>query len=72
MAHKVGRNDPCPCGSGVKYKKCCEPKTGHKKMEATVLSGSAQAGKISSLFSKKVEQIVPKEAPAEIKNVTVT
>lgn len=18
-----GRNDPCPCGSGVKYKKCC-------------------------------------------------
>ncbi len=22
-AHKVGRNDPCPCGSGKKYKKCC-------------------------------------------------
>jgi len=22
-AHKVGRNDPCPCGSGRKYKKCC-------------------------------------------------
>jgi hypothetical protein len=21
-AHKVGRNDPCPCGSGKKYKKC--------------------------------------------------
>ena len=21
--HKVGRNDPCPCGSGKKYKKCC-------------------------------------------------
>lgn len=21
--HKVGRNDPCPCGSGRKYKKCC-------------------------------------------------
>ncbi|MCM1480230.1 MAG: SEC-C metal-binding domain-containing protein [Muribaculaceae bacterium] len=20
---KVGRNDPCPCGSGKKYKKCC-------------------------------------------------
>lgn len=20
---KVGRNDPCPCGSGLKYKKCC-------------------------------------------------
>jgi len=22
-ARKVGRNDPCPCGSGHKYKKCC-------------------------------------------------
>ena len=21
--HKVGPNDPCPCGSGKKYKKCC-------------------------------------------------
>ena len=20
---KVGRNDPCPCGSGLKYKNCC-------------------------------------------------
>jgi uncharacterized protein YecA (UPF0149 family) len=21
--NKVGRNEPCPCGSGRKYKKCC-------------------------------------------------
>lgn len=21
---KVGRNEPCPCGSGKKHKKCCE------------------------------------------------
>jgi len=21
---KIGRNDPCPCGSGRKYKKCCQ------------------------------------------------
>ena len=33
MAHtatgrKVGRNDPCPCGSGRKYKLCCERKRG--------------------------------------------
>ena len=25
-AHKVGPNDPCPCGSGKKYKKCCRDK----------------------------------------------
>ena len=25
---KIGRNDPCPCGSGKKYKKCCLNKLG--------------------------------------------
>jgi hypothetical protein len=23
---KIGRNEPCPCGSGKKYKKCCRLK----------------------------------------------
>lgn len=23
MNQKIGRNDPCPCGSGKKYKNCC-------------------------------------------------
>jgi len=22
-SHKIGRNEPCPCGSGKKYKRCC-------------------------------------------------
>jgi len=26
--HKIGRNDPCPCGSGKKYKKCHYPQYG--------------------------------------------
>lgn len=30
---KIGRNDPCPCGSGKKYKNCCL-KTG--KYEAII------------------------------------
>ena len=25
-SHKVGRNEPCPCGSGSKFKKCCAMK----------------------------------------------
>ena len=29
---KVGRNDPCPCGSGRKYKKCCLAKTNTPKV----------------------------------------
>jgi uncharacterized protein YecA (UPF0149 family) len=33
---KVGRNDPCPCGSGKKYKKCGELNTEeHQKMMQT-------------------------------------
>ncbi|MEI7451004.1 MAG: PBPRA1643 family SWIM/SEC-C metal-binding motif protein [Desulfomonile sp.] len=23
IAEKIGRNDPCPCGSGKKFKRCC-------------------------------------------------
>jgi hypothetical protein len=26
----VGRNDPCPCGSGTKYKQCCQGKAVEK------------------------------------------
>jgi len=29
---KIGRNDPCPCGSGKKYKKCCLPKDEEKEL----------------------------------------
>ncbi|MEX2401120.1 MAG: SEC-C metal-binding domain-containing protein [Rhodothermales bacterium] len=27
MSAEPSRNDPCPCGSGLKYKHCCEGKT---------------------------------------------
>ncbi|MCP3952576.1 MAG: type I methionyl aminopeptidase [Desulfobacterales bacterium] len=30
---KVGRNDPCPCGSGKKYKRCCQGKAPTPKMD---------------------------------------
>ena len=39
---KVHRNDPCPCGSGLKYKKCCF----HK-------DGSLPKSKINSLYLQK-------------------
>jgi len=28
---KIGRNDPCVCGSGLKYKKCCLPKEAERQ-----------------------------------------
>ena len=36
---KIGRNDPCPCGSGKKYKRCCLDKhraAKHEKTDAEV------------------------------------
>jgi len=49
MIKKVGRNDPCPCGSGKKYKNCCLKKeqeqstakytsSGKRKFKAKVLN----------------------------------
>ena len=31
----VNRNDPCPCGSGRKFKACCHDKVKAKEREAT-------------------------------------
>ena len=53
---KPGRNDPCPCGSGKKFKKCCEMKSGPKKINAQVISPTQGASKVSSLFLKKTVQ----------------
>jgi hypothetical protein len=34
MPSKSGRNDPCPCGSGQKYKRCCLPREEAERAEA--------------------------------------
>lgn len=44
---KIGRNDPCPCGSGKKYKKCCTPKY-DKPIAAPA---SSKSGRSQDLFS---------------------
>lgn len=58
QATKAGRNDPCPCGSGKKYKKCCEQKAQKSRgnvmlfvIGALVIAGLA-AG-ISSFTTKR-------------------
>ena len=33
MAKTIARNDPCPCGSGEKYKKCCLGAGGAKRQK---------------------------------------
>jgi len=48
---KVGRNDPCPCGSGQKYKRCCLPRE------------EAAAAERAAARAREVE---PSAAPFEI------
>ena len=35
---KVGRNDTCPCGSGKKFKRCCETAAGSRRSNALLLA----------------------------------
>ena len=42
---KPGRNDPCPCGSGNKYKKCCLPKEEAAEREQLAKAEAGRARK---------------------------
>jgi len=48
---KIGRNDPCPCGSGKKYKKCCYGK--NDSIPAEVLLGFERMKAKQSLIEKQ-------------------
>ena len=64
---KTGRNDPCPCGSGKKYKRCCEAKTTERTTFLTkwmvVLLGAfvllGAVGSVASLFSGDPSDALP-------------
>src|SRR6056297_1181999 len=52
---KVGRNDPCPCGSGKKYKKCCLNAANPKPVDYKKLYADKYNIRLKS--KKDVEQI---------------
>ena len=61
MAH-IGRNDPCPCGSGKKYKKCCALKSPLQRRQITnVLSsqGKSTLSKLSGMVSQTLSAKTP-------------
>ena len=71
MEKKVGRNDPCPCGSGKKYKQCCLKLPPKPKFKAVVLSGEKQARKempdlLERTFGKAIEGLQNQEPPDSI------
>jgi hypothetical protein len=58
---KIGRNDPCPCGSHKKYKKCC---LGKSEKEAMILGES-----IKSDLPEKVKEFLSKVEKETQKNI---
>jgi hypothetical protein len=50
--NKIGRNDPCPCGSGKKYKKCCLLKVEPDKISPESIFGDSASMRMQILLSK--------------------
>ena len=48
---KIGRNDPCPCGSGKKYKQCCGKQRINKRLMK--IYKIQKIVKKSQMFAKK-------------------
>jgi tetratricopeptide (TPR) repeat protein len=75
MVAKIGRNDPCPCGSGKKYKQCCEqagvsvavtPSNFNPQQALQIAMSQHQAGNLSQAESlyKQVLKAAPKQPDA--------
>lgn len=73
---KIGRNDPCPCGSGKKYKKCClakdeaEARASHLQPSAPTAAHEPSAGLPASpglVGSSLTAPIEPPEIPESIR-----
>jgi hypothetical protein len=56
---KIGRNEPCPCGSGKKYKNCC------------LDSGASVANTLSSALPQVTQQVDLQTLPGEPATVTM-
>ena len=58
MEQKVGRNDPCPCGSGKKYKNCCINKPIQKSLpfKAKLLSQPKPVDLMSRTFGGMIAE----------------
>jgi tetratricopeptide (TPR) repeat protein len=48
---KIGRNDPCPCGSGQKYKRCCGPRDDAAAAERAAADRAAALARQTQRFA---------------------
>ena len=69
---EVGRNDPCPCGSGKKFKKCCAQKSSMERRTFSSINPSSvqsSLSRITGMVSKTLQENTPKEAEGLEKRV---
>ncbi len=73
MHNKIGRNDPCPCGSGKKYKQCCMTQAKatagipgiKKKFTAKLLSQPKPIDLMERTFGSAIEHIEKSQHTSE-------
>jgi hypothetical protein len=65
---KIGRNDPCPCGSGKKYKKCCLAQDEARALEFRQQQSASPAGADSPWNAEP--DILMEEQPADLSDGT--
>ena len=61
----IRRNDPCPCGSGKKFKKCCYSADDEGDAEEAVAAAPEQAAEAQAVESSVEEQAAEPAAPPE-------
>jgi hypothetical protein len=72
-ANKVGRNDPCPCGSGKKYKYCCLRKDQRQRRQRVSSSRRRPDPQLDDLrrqvdqISRQLEQHLPDDETQELR-----
>lgn len=72
MNNKAGRNDPCPCGSGKKYKQCCmkHPEaTGKKTFKAKVLTSGVKKA-LPDLMERTFGEAIASSEPPPVPPVS--
>ncbi len=69
---KVGRNDPCPCGSGKKYKKCCAEKDAERAADPSPVPGLTRTEYLRSAGKQLTADEVDGLRPYELAEVDLS
>jgi hypothetical protein len=64
----IGRNEPCPCGSGKKYKRCCALKVNKTSLQLRIVIGLVAISLLGGLILilTSIDDIEPGGAPGRV------